>query len=141
MKDFLFKAKRKDNGEWIEGLPFYGLSAGLKVYAAIIPFAEVPSGDDAGKKYSDIWLRAEVEESTFSRYIGTCDKTGRKIFEGDVVKMTFEEDGEDWSPEYLTVYYDEKLCAFLCRSDCATHPVECDVLYQGEIVGNIHDEK
>ena len=64
MKDFLFKAKRKDNGEWIEGLPFYGLSAGLKVYAAIIPFAEVPRGDDAGKKYSDTWEMQEVDEDT-----------------------------------------------------------------------------
>ena len=64
MKDFLFRAKRKDNGEFIEGLPFYGLSAGLKVNVSIIPFAKVPTGEDVGKFFSDTWEMQEVEEDT-----------------------------------------------------------------------------
>lgn len=64
MKDFLFRAKRKDNGEYIEGLPFYGLGAGLKVYAAIIPFGELISGEDTGKKFSDHTSMKEVEEDS-----------------------------------------------------------------------------
>ncbi len=64
MKDFLFRAKRKDNGEYIEGLPYYGLEGHLKVYAAIIPFGEVPTGEDQGKKFSDTWEMQEVEEDT-----------------------------------------------------------------------------
>ena len=61
---YLFRAKRKDNGEYIEGLPFYGLEGHLKVYAAIIPFGELINGEDAGKKFSDTWGMKEVEEDT-----------------------------------------------------------------------------
>ena len=45
-------------------MPFYGLSVGLKVNVSIIPFAEVPTGEDAGKKFSDTWEMQEIEEDT-----------------------------------------------------------------------------
>ena len=141
MKEILFKAKRKDNGEWIEGLPFYSLCAGLKVIVSIVPFAEVPRGEDVGKKFCDTWGMKEIDEETLSPYIGIKDKNGNKIFEGDTVMCTFEDEEEEFPPEFLTVYYDDKAATFLCRSNCATHPVECDCLPQGEIVGNIHNKE
>lgn len=141
MKEILFKAKRKDNGEWVEGLPFYSLGAGLKVVVSIVPFAEVPRGEDVGKKFGDTWEMQEINEETLSPYIGIKDKNGNKIFEGDTVMNTFEDEEEDFPPEFLTVYYDDKMCSFLARSNCATHPVECDCLPQGEIVGNIHNKE
>ena len=65
MKDFLFRAKRKDNGEYIEGLPFYGLTAGLNVHVSIIPYGEVVKmGEKTGQKFSDLWEMKEVEEDT-----------------------------------------------------------------------------
>ena len=138
---YLFRGKRKDNGEFIYGLPIYGLSAGLRVYAAIMPYDVIPTGEDKDEQYSDVNARIEVEEDTITPFIGITDKNGNKIYEGDIARFQFEEEEEDFPPEHLTVYYDEKVCSFLCRSDCTTIPVECDALPQGEIVGNVFDKR
>ena len=62
---YLFRAKRKDNGEYIEGLPYYGLTAGLNVRASIIPYGEVVKmGEPTGQMFSDLWEMKEVEEDT-----------------------------------------------------------------------------
>lgn len=61
---YLFRAKRKDNGEYIEGLPFYGVSAWLKVCVNIVPYGVMHTGEDKGKKFSDTWEMQEVEEDT-----------------------------------------------------------------------------
>lgn len=72
MREILFKAKRKDNGEWVEGLPGYDINGNiteLEVY----------------KKFSDCRIY-EINPDTLCQYIGKTDKKNRKIFENDIVK-------------------------------------------------------
>lgn len=102
MREILFKAKRVDNGEWIEGsLIDLDIDSG---YCYIVP---------PYKKASILPInflitgRMElVASETLCQFTGLCDKNGKKIWENDicdrkekypeVVKMT----NGDWTLDY-----------------------------------------
>lgn len=73
MREILFKAKRLDNGEWVEGY-MYRLSEEHH------PFIMLKGR--FGEGY-------EVDENTICQYTGLIDKNGNKIWENDVVKQSF----------------------------------------------------
>lgn len=71
MREILFKAKRKDNGEWVEGLPGYDINGNiteLEVY----------------KRFGDCRIY-EVNPDTICQFTGLTDKNGKKIWENDIV--------------------------------------------------------
>ena len=83
MREILFKAKRIDNGEWVEG---YLVKACQNTY---------PNGyeiiDKNGINYDelDCWQSSftsyEVDEKTICQYTGLVDKKRNKIWENDIV--------------------------------------------------------
>lgn len=87
MREILFKAKRKDNGEWIEGsLIDLDIDSG---YCYIVP---------AFKNASTLpinWLIADrmilVDPETLCRFTGLCDKSGKKIWENDILMAHLDE--------------------------------------------------
>lgn len=137
MRVILFRGKRVDNGEWIEGL--YAQS-GEKKYILI--------DNDIAVGYLAM---KEVNPDTIGQYTGLTDKNGKKIFEGDIVKNewcfikgnSIVRFGEYKSLDSSNDYQCGHLGFYLEHiSDFDKRIVRRDIMYfanKCEIIGNIHD--
>jgi uncharacterized phage protein (TIGR01671 family) len=137
MREIIFRGKRVDNGEWVEG------------YFCKKYFQEPPhersviqyKTERDSKMWKPDYMAEEIIPESISEFTGLTDKNGNKIFEGDIC--------QDEHSVVLVLWQSHKWCCKVLKGcvlsrGCAFPLWQWDNCPENgnrqlEVIGNIHD--
>lgn len=130
MREILFRGKRLNNGEWVEGfynhLPCGRFGADEHMIQTVL---------ENGK----IGMLYDIDPSTVGQYTGLKDKNGKRIFEGDIVRFAERRiGGEDVSIVEPVAFDEGGFCTYryFLNNWMRSGNAELEGI---EVIGNIHD--
>ena len=131
MREILFKAKRIDNGEWVEGYVFDdGIIDSKRMFVGGFVITEYKgTADDKGNVGINFH---EVNPDTVCQYTGLTDTNGNKIWENDIVEIPNEY-------EYFLLEWEEDTARFVMNGDRLTVDFDNYWSYEVEVIGNAFD--
>lgn len=140
MLTVLYRGKRMDNGEWVEGHLFT-----LKMYESDADHVFILPSDTIYNNDNLLLQAVEVLPETVGQYIGRNDKNDRKIFCGDRVLYPDAPDYNDYNEDYNegVVDWDEESMCFYFTERWSVNMEDFEVV-DGKmidvlVIGTIHD--
>ena len=125
MREILFRGKRIDNGEWLEGSFLNDRDGSFYICPAV---SDISYGDGGNRRRIGCWYK--VDPSTVGQYTGLKDKNGKRIFEGDI--LCFDK-------TVFVCYWDGGNIEFGLRNNEESIGMAYVAVYDAEIIGNVHD--
>lgn len=96
MREILFKAKRKDNGKWVEGY-YYKMSETTYCFKEDYERKPVSEHHYILQERMTDWglpnqiVQIEIDSETLCQFTGLCDKNGKKVWENDILMAHLDE--------------------------------------------------
>ena len=135
MREYLFRGKRKDNGEWVKGYLYVTQKGQYEI-----------------SRYSESYdcerFTAVVIPETVGQYTGLTDKNGNKIFEWDIVHAVYS-DGYIGVPDtdygnlivgFDDTYYGGARYSMKIVGDTGYRIFSAGLRNGVTVIGNIHDD-